>query len=80
MIIFDSPKNGWVHLVSDSISELHAFASSIGIKRCWFGNKSGKNQPHYDVRIHMIPILLLNGAVQVTNKELFLFLEKHYQK
>lgn len=42
MIYFDG-----IHIVADSLEELHKFAEQIGIKRCWFeGTKKG--HPHYD--------------------------------
>lgn len=37
-----------VHLISDtSLEELHAYAASVGIKRCWY--HSGSSWPHYDI-------------------------------
>lgn len=44
-----------IHLIADSIEELHGFAVKIGLKRCWFHNPrrkstgSSKNHPHYDL-------------------------------
>lgn len=35
-----------VHLLADSLSELHEFAKTIGLKRRWFQPTSS---PHYDV-------------------------------
>jgi len=36
-----------IHIVADSLAELHEFAEKMGIKRCWFhGVKKG--HPHYD--------------------------------
>jgi hypothetical protein len=32
-----------VHLIADSRDELHAFAASIGLRRCWF------HRDHYDL-------------------------------
>lgn len=37
----------WSHLVADSLDELHAFASKLGLQRRWFQSKS--LYPHYDV-------------------------------
>jgi hypothetical protein len=39
----------WSHLFTDSvdIEELHAFAVSIGLRRCWFQDKHSR--AHYDV-------------------------------
>mgnify|MGYP002814597841 CR=1 FL=1 len=35
-----------IHLVADSIDELHTFAKSIGFKRDWF---QWLSLPHYDI-------------------------------
>jgi hypothetical protein len=37
-----------VHMVADSLAELHAFASSIGLKRIYFHGVR-KGHPHYDL-------------------------------
>lgn len=37
-----------IHLVADSLEELHEFAKQIGIKRCWF-HGIRKGHPHYDL-------------------------------
>jgi hypothetical protein len=38
-----------VHLITDGkVSELHKFAESIGLKRCWF-HGTRKGHPHYDI-------------------------------
>jgi len=78
MILIDFPKNGWCHLVSDSITELHTFANLIGVNKCWFENKKGKKQPHYDIKGEMINKAIDFGAKQVNSKEIVLFLKQHY--
>jgi len=81
MILIDTKrKDGFCHMVSDSIDELHEFAESIGIKKCWYENKRGKNQPHYDIRGQSIIKALSSGAKLVPRRELFKFLEEHYGK
>ncbi len=81
MILIDTPSNGWSHLVGSSILELHAFAEKIGLKKCWFRSKRGKNQPHYDVRDGEIRYrAIAAGAKQVTRKQLFIYLEFNYEK
>lgn len=55
-----------VHLVADTIEELHAFAESIGMKRKWFQNH---RKPHYDLLGRRAEIAYLKGAKKVTNRE-----------
>lgn len=66
-----------IHLVADTVNELHAFAQRIGLARCWFeGTKKG--HPHYDLvnrkniplynfalKKKYIDLALENGAVVV---------------
>jgi len=83
-ILFDTPmlyppkKGKWSHLVASDIETLHAFAAKIGLKKHWFQNKKGKNQPHYDLHESFVEIAKKHGAVQVQRKEVFLFLEANY--
>lgn len=65
-------------MVASSISELHEFAELIGIKRCWYENKGGKKNPHYDIKGESITKAIENGAILVTRKELLMFLREHY--
>lgn len=77
MIYIDTPMNGWSHMISDDIEELHDFATKIGIGRHYFENKKGKNRPHYDVRTKRFYKKCVDaGAIEVTRKELFLKLKK----
>ena len=79
LIDFPNSKNGYCHLVADSIDNLHFFAQSIGLKRCWFENKKGKKRPHYDVKGEMIQKAINAGAKQVSSKEIIIFLNKYYK-
>ena len=36
-----------VHLVGDTLQELHIFARSVGLKREWF--QEHRRHPHYDI-------------------------------
>lgn len=78
MVLIDFPKNGWAHLVADTIPNLHYFAQSIGLKKCWFQNKRNKNQPHYDVKDIIIEKAIKAGAKKVDSKTIVEFLRKHY--
>lgn len=50
----------WSHLVADSLDELHAFASTLGLQRRWFQSKS--LYPHYDVTASVRDRALAMGA------------------
>lgn len=59
----------WCHMVSDtSLSELHAFAARLGLKRAWFQNH--QRVPHYDLVASMRVKALAAGAVAVTGQDL----------
>lgn len=60
-----------VHMVADSLGELHQFAKNIGIKRHRFhGLKKG--HPHYDLIDYYLEVLnaIANGAQLVTEREI----------
>lgn len=77
-VYIDTPVKGWSHMIADSIEELHIFAQNVGIKRCWYQNKRGKNQPHYDVRENKYSNVINQGAIKVTRKELFNIMKNNY--
>jgi hypothetical protein len=55
----------WCHMVSDtSLSELHAMAEQIGMKRAWFQGD------HYDLVASRRAAAVRLGASQVTAREL----------
>lgn len=54
----------WCHMWADSISELHAMADTIDVKRCWYENKRGRNFPHYDLHEDKRNIALSHGAIR----------------
>ena len=61
----------WSHLVADSDTELHAFASRLGMRREWFQHKPDRpHQAHYDVPERARPDALALGAVPVTWRQL----------
>jgi hypothetical protein len=81
MVLIDTVrKDGYCHMVSATIHELHEFAGTIGVKRCWYCNKRGKNRPHYDIKGKQIEKALENGAMLVTRRELRTFLKENYDK
>lgn len=58
----------YAHMTADSIAELHEFANSIGIKRCWW--HSGSLYPHYDINVEQRLKAIENGAKAINSKEL----------
>lgn len=80
-----------VHLVADTIEELHNFANTIGLKRHFFEGVK-KNHPHYDLIYksrkpvcdeagnQMIDKAILNGAIVVGNKKIVEISHKSIKK
>lgn len=70
-------KSRWCHLFSDQIdtTELHEFASIIGLKRAWFQegwiklpsfpDRRDPSHDHYDVNITKRRVAVSAGAVEV---------------
>lgn len=56
------------HMSADSLSELHAFAASIGVRPCWFHRKS--RYPHYDITAEQRERAFSAGACPVTQQEM----------
>jgi hypothetical protein len=50
------------HLYADSVEELHAFASAIGLKRQWFQDKA--DFPHYDLTARRRRMAVEQGAME----------------
>ena len=51
------------HMAADSLDELHAFATGIGVKRCWY--HSVKRHPHYDITDEQRERAIQAGALAV---------------
>ncbi|MFA5067638.1 MAG: DUF4031 domain-containing protein [Candidatus Izemoplasmatales bacterium] len=80
VILIDYPsKNGWCHLVANSIKDLHSFAKSIGVNKRYFHNNPKNNKPHYDIRGKKIQKAIEFGAKQVNSKDIVTFLKKIYK-
>ena len=54
------------HLTADTLSELHAFAQSVGIKRCWYHSSS--RYPHYDITDPQRAAAIAAGAQAVDTR------------
>jgi hypothetical protein len=79
LVLIDNPRNNYSHMVCADIPTLHAFAESIGIKKCWYSNKRGKKRPHYDVKESKFQEAIDAGAVVVSSEEIVLFLKRHFE-
>ncbi|MDY0240642.1 MAG: DUF4031 domain-containing protein [Rhodospirillaceae bacterium] len=55
------------HMIADTLDELHAMASSIGLKREWF---QPGGTPHYDVCLGRRTLAIEAGAVEVSRREI----------
>ena len=53
----------WCHLLADNLSELHAFARQLGLKREWFQSPPKSRYPHYDLTAAMREVALSLGAL-----------------
>lgn len=57
-----------IHMVADTLTELHLFALKIGVKRCWY-HGFRKNHPHYDLMGNKLDLALSKGAIKVCSKK-----------
>ena len=59
-----------IHLIADSLNELHAFAKIMCFPRSWFQNKK-REHPHYDLTTdRALARAIFCGAIQISPKEL----------
>jgi len=60
-----------IHIVADSLNELHQFCNTVGIKKCWFEGVE-KGHPHYDIpkRQKVKRIFLEPNVKRITTREL----------
>jgi len=56
------------HMSADTLDELHMFAVSIGVKRCWYHR--GTRHPHFDITAAQREAALLVGARAVDQRTL----------
>lgn len=66
-----------VHIVADSLEELHIYMQSIGIKRCWY--EKAKRHPHYDIpkmAMRMVWYQISIKKIQLINPKELLLISK----
>ncbi len=54
----------WSHMEADSLNELHEFAKSIGVAKCWFHNPRNQGSPHYDLNPEQRARAVAAGAIE----------------
>jgi hypothetical protein len=82
IVLIDKPREIWKwhsHMVSNDISYLHRFAEELGLGRHKFSNKRGKNQPHYDVPMHLLDLAIEKGAKLVSSSDIIKLLKEQYE-
>jgi hypothetical protein len=61
----------WCHLTADSVGELHAFATGLGLKRSRFQSKPDRPWvDHYDITENTRREAVARGAVELTLREM----------
>lgn len=58
---------GSAHLMASNVTELHAFAKRLGLKREWF--QADRKHPHYDIVPSVHRKALKLGAILMTCRE-----------
>ena len=55
-----------VHMIATTVEELHRFAQTIGLHKCYYRNPRKKRHPHYDLMNEKIrDKAIANGAIFV---------------
>lgn len=64
--------NVWLmsHMFADTLDELHAFATRIGLKRAWFQQPPKASWEHYDITKGKRELALRMGAVPIRYRDL----------
>lgn len=57
-----------IHLVADTLEELHIFAANIGLKKEWFQHH--KKHPHYDIWGTLLKKALESDVMVISSKDL----------
>jgi hypothetical protein len=57
------------HMWADTVEELHAFASRIGLRRAWFQMSRGARRlPHYDLNPSRRAKAIAAGAIELDRR------------
>ena len=69
------PYNKACHLVADTISEMHAFARRLSLRRSWCQKHS--SLPHYDLTENKRRQAIRLGAIEITDSQLVEMIREH---
>jgi len=56
-----------IHLIASSIEELHQFAETIGLHRCYYRNPRKKRHPHYDIMSEKVRKKVFENGAELVN-------------
>jgi hypothetical protein len=78
-VYVDSARNAFrgmvmCHMIADTVAELHALATKIGIQRKWF--QDDMCFPHYDIALSKRVEAIKAGAIVVDRRQLGLLMRK----
>jgi len=72
------PYDQSAHLFADTVTELHRFAQSIGLRQAWFQNKL--DFPHYDLTSSKRLQAVRAGAITVETRYMVDFMHRRRAK
>lgn len=68
-----------IHMIGETVEELHEFAKKIGLHKCYYRNPRKKRHPHYDLMNERIREKAIeNGAILVPDREIVRLCKKFY--
>ena len=76
-VYIDTARMGWSHMIAPTVEQLKEFARQVGVPDCYFQNKRGKNQPHYDINRKWRKPVLDAGAQLVSRSHLLTLLKQY---
>lgn len=79
LFFWPGKRKTWSHMWADSTSELHRMAEIIGVKKCWFENRRGRNFPHYDIHEDKRKEAIKYGAIEMHLRDYLIKRKKNEQ-
>lgn len=66
----------WCHLLADDISELHRFATQLGLKLSSYQGPPKTSKPHYDITSYERDLALRLGAAPISRHEVVMLMRR----